>query len=95
MKIVAIVQRGTRRDFIDIYFSIKKFGLKRILAFAEEKYEKLFNKYLALQALVYFVDADKEKEEKRDKLSTDISWDKIKKELIEIVDEFKKHNLPP
>jgi len=93
MKMVAIIQRGTKRDFIDIYFLIKKFGLEKIFTLAQEKYKGSFNRYLALQALTYFIDADKEKEEQRTKTSTSISWDKIKKELTKIVKEFKKYNL--
>ncbi len=93
MKIVAIIQRGTQRDFIDIYFLIRNFGLERIFTLAQEKYKGLFNKYLALQSLTYFIDADKEKEEQRTKTSTGISWDKIKKELIKTVEDFKKRHL--
>jgi len=40
MKILAISQRGLMRDFIDIYFLIKKFGLKKILEFAKKKLKK-------------------------------------------------------
>lgn len=94
MKMVAIIQRGTKRDFIDIYFLIKKFSLEKLFALAQEKYKGSFNRYLALQALTYFIDADKEKEEKRTKTSTGISWDKIKKEITKIVKEFKKYNSP-
>jgi len=93
IKIVAIIQRGTKRDFIDIYFLIRKFGLERIFTLAQEKYKGLFNKYLALQSLTYFIDANKEKEEQRTKTSTGISWDKIKKELIKTVEDFKKRHL--
>lgn len=65
MKIVAITQRGTRTDFSDTCLSVQKFGLKKTPAFPQEKYKKLFNQYLALEALAYFVDAGKEKEKRR------------------------------
>ena len=90
MKIVAIIQRGTKRDFIDIYFLTKRFGLERIFALTQKKYKGLFNKYLALQALTYFTDADKERDEQRAKTLIGISWDEIKKELIKRVEDFKK-----
>jgi len=93
MKIVAIIQRGTKRDFIDIYFLTKRFGLERIFALTQKKYKGLFNKYLALQALTYFTDADKEKDEQRAKTLIGISWDEIKKELIKIVEDFRKRDL--
>lgn len=93
MKIVAIIQRGTKRDFIDIYFLTKRFALERVFTLAQKKYKGLFNKYLALQALTYFTDADKEKDGQRAKTLIGISWDEIKKELIKIVEDFKKCHL--
>lgn len=56
MKIIAVMQRGTKRDFVDIYFLLENFSLKQVLDFAEKKY-KGFNKYLSLQGLLYFKDA--------------------------------------
>lgn len=38
MKILAISQRGKRRDFIDIYFLIQKFGLKKIMELTKKKW---------------------------------------------------------
>jgi predicted nucleotidyltransferase component of viral defense system len=38
MKIIAISQRGKRRDFFDIYFLIREFGVKKIIEFTKEKY---------------------------------------------------------
>jgi len=93
MKMIAIIQRGARRDFVDIYFLIKKFGIEKIFTFAQEKYKKLFNKYSALQALTYFIDADREKEEERTRPSVGPGWDEIKKELVQVVNELKRHNL--
>lgn len=40
MKILSISQRGRRRDFIDMYFLIKEFGLKQIIEFIKEKIKK-------------------------------------------------------
>jgi hypothetical protein len=71
----------------------KRFGLEKIFALTQKKYKGLFNKYLALQALTYFTDADKEREEQRAKTLIGISWDEIKKELIKIVEDFKKCHL--
>ena len=39
MKVAAICSRGTKRDFIDLYFLIKKkFSLEQILRFYDKKY---------------------------------------------------------
>ena len=36
MKILSIVQRATKRDYIDIYFLLKEFGLENLLNFAKK-----------------------------------------------------------
>lgn len=89
MKIIAISQRGKRRDFIDIYFLIKNFGLKKILEFTQEKYS-MFNIYVGLQGLVYFKDADKDLEKDRFRLLKDIDWEELKEYIIKEVNKVKK-----
>jgi len=78
MKLIAIIQRGSKRDFIDFYYLIKRFGLKKILEFTAKKYED-FNFYLALQALVYFDDAEKEELSLRHiTLHKSLEWEEVK-----------------
>ena len=86
MKIIAIIQRGRRRDFIDIYYLIAKFGLKRLLALTERKYPD-FNLYLALQALTYFEDAERENEIRT--IRTRASWKIVKNSVTAEVKRFK------
>lgn len=88
-KVMAIIQRGTKRDFIDICFLIKEFGLKEIFEIANKKYPS-FNKYLALQALTYFKDAEKEKKKRKVTYIKEVNWPKIKDFLIKTVSDFKK-----
>jgi len=88
MKILAISQRGRRRDFIDIYFLIKEFGLKQITEFIKEKYP-MFNVYVGLQGLTYFKDADEDPEKKRYKLFKKVRWSEVKKFIIKEVNRFK------
>jgi len=86
MKILAISQRGKRRDFIDIYFLIQKFGLKKIMELTKEKYS-MFNIYVGLQGLSYFKDADEDLEVDRFRLFEKISWGKIKNYIVKEVNE--------
>jgi len=88
MKIIAISDRGTKRDFIDIYFLLKEFSLKEILDFVKKKYPN-FNIYFGLRGLTYFVDAEK-KQKRKLYLIRFVSWSKIKKFLIEKVKEYQK-----
>jgi predicted nucleotidyltransferase component of viral defense system len=91
MKIEAIIERGTKRDFVDIYYSIKKYGLKEVLGFVKEKYPETFNEYNCLHALRYFEDAEApQKDRKRIYLFENIEWKNIK-EFIS--GEVKKYQL--
>ena len=91
MKMEAIIGRGLKRDFVDIYFAIKTYGIKKILNFYKEKYPKIFNEYNCITALSYFEDAEKKEQgRKRIYIYFGITWSEIKKSIIE---EVKKYQL--
>lgn len=91
MKIEAIIGRGRKRDFVDIYYSIENYGLKAILSFFQEKYPEIYNEWNCLNALIYFKDAElPQKDRKRIYIYSGISWPKIKKYITE---EVKKYQL--
>lgn len=60
MKMATIVDRGTKRDFIDLYFLVKdKYSLEKIFDFYNQKYGKFAeNVYPILKSLNYFEDAE-------------------------------------
>jgi predicted nucleotidyltransferase component of viral defense system len=59
MKMQAIGDRGTKRDFIDLYWLRNMFSLEEVLQFYDEKFGKLEErKYHLFRALRYFEDAD-------------------------------------
>ena len=78
MKILAISQRGKRRDYIDVYYLIQKIGLTTILSLTEQKFKE-FDIYNGLRGLLYFIDADKDQEIKRVEVFDKISWPQVKK----------------
>ncbi|MCM8788101.1 MAG: nucleotidyl transferase AbiEii/AbiGii toxin family protein [Candidatus Omnitrophica bacterium] len=82
MKVIAIIQRGAKRDFIDMYFLIKKLGLENIFKIAKEKYPG-FNEYLALQSLTYFEDAEAESDLRDIKLLKSFDWIEVKKYFLQ------------
>ncbi|MEM7820511.1 MAG: nucleotidyl transferase AbiEii/AbiGii toxin family protein [Candidatus Aenigmatarchaeota archaeon] len=95
MKLLAIADRGTRRDFIDLYFLIREFGLAKLFEFLQEKYPR-YDPYHSFLALTYFVDADQEGEFQRfTLLKTAPEWDKMKKFFIQTAFNFKKQFLKP
>ena len=61
MKIHAIEERGTKRDFIDVYFLSQEFSIDEMLNLYQKKYGVLNEHlYSIIRALSYFEDADRE-----------------------------------
>jgi predicted nucleotidyltransferase component of viral defense system len=77
MKINAIESRGTRRDFIDVYFLSKKYTLEEMLNFYQKKYSVLEDHlYSLLRSLDYFEDADQENQ--MPQMLSPVTWEKVK-----------------
>lgn len=77
MKIHAIEDRGTRRDFVDVYSLSKKYTLEEMLGFYQEKYAVLEDHlYSILRSLDYFEDAEQEKQMPR--MLTNVVWEEVK-----------------
>ncbi len=61
MKLIAISQRGSRRDFVDLFFICQKLPLERLLALLPRKYSGVnYSLNHILRSLVYFADAEVE-----------------------------------
>jgi predicted nucleotidyltransferase component of viral defense system len=58
MKIAAITNRGTRKDFVDIYFLLQRFSLQQILNLYLQKYPDA-TMFPVMQSVAYFADAEK------------------------------------
>jgi len=77
MKIHAIEERGTRRDFVDVYFLSKKYSLEDMLGFYQKKYAVLEDHlYSIFRSLDYFEDA--EREQQMPQMLTIIQWEEVK-----------------
>ncbi|MBT9130963.1 MAG: hypothetical protein DDT42_01165 [candidate division WS2 bacterium] len=87
MKIEAISTRGSKRDFIDLYFALKNgFSLSEALKLFETKYASVkYNMTHIFKSLVYFTDADNEPPPIMIKK---YGWDEIKTYFIK---EVSKH----
>jgi len=61
MKISAVSSRGTKKDFIDLFFICQKtISLKDLLKLFEKKYKSVdYNMIHILKSLIYFEDAEK------------------------------------
>ena len=78
MKITAIEGRGTKKDFVDIYFLLKTYSLNNILDFYAQKYSDS-SSFMAMKSLAYFEDAE---EEPMPYMFVDVSWDEIKRSIL-------------
>lgn len=89
MKIDAISSRGSKKDFIDIYFLLKEFSLKELLNLFDRKYKEIkYNHLHILKSLTYFEEAEKEP---MPIMLKKVSWsDEIKKEIIKKVKDYLK-----
>lgn len=59
MKLNAIAGRGSRKDFIDLYFLMKIYTLREMLSFYNQKYSD-GSEFMVIKSLSYFDDAEKE-----------------------------------
>src|SRR3989344_787687 len=89
MKLIAIGGRPAQRDYIDIFYLLKKFTLEEMFAFGYKKYRN-FNHYLCLRALTYFEDVDDSNKRSIQILDPDFYWQKAKNKIFA---EVKKYQL--
>lgn len=78
MKLAAITGRGTKKDFIDLYFLLKKYSLTEMLGFYTQKYAD-GSTFMVLKSLSYFEDAEKDP---MPFMIKEIAWPKIKDFII-------------
>jgi Nucleotidyl transferase AbiEii toxin, Type IV TA system len=79
MKIDAASSRGSRKDFVDIYFLMEKYSLSELLGFFETKYKDIkYNKLHILKSLVFFGDAETEP---MPAMIEKLSWKEVKKKI--------------
>jgi predicted nucleotidyltransferase component of viral defense system len=78
MKIGAIASRGTKRDFVDLYFICKNtVSLPDIIQLYDKKYENLATTEIhIMKSLVYFNDAEPDE---MPKMLKKIDWEDVKK----------------
>lgn len=88
MKVISLIQRGLKKDFVDLWAIIKQteYSLKDIFSYCKEKYGSAFSESIAIKALTYFQDA--EEEEMPEGIKYKFPWDDIKKDLTTFTREY-------
>ena len=73
MKLAAITSRGTKKDFIDLYFLLEEFSLQEMIDFYGQKYSD-GSVFLVLKSLTYFDDANMEVSPF---MLKDVAWEEV------------------
>ncbi len=84
MKSIAIIQRGKKKDFYDLWYlmGMHRWRLEELMGFCSEKYGVKFSPGVFLKALVFFEDAE------RDKMpDIENSWGEVKDHFVRLVRE--------
>ena len=90
MKLIAISQRGTKKDFFDLYYICKNnnITISEILSMLNIKYnEEKLNYFHIIKSLIYFEDAE---DEILPKTNINYNWEEIKEFYI---NEYKKSKI--
>ena len=86
MKINAIMGRGTRKDFIDLYVLLQHYSLPQIMNFYRQKYPE-FSEYRALLSMTYFDDAEMQD---MPLMFIDTPWESMRTSIIQAVEAYQK-----
>ena len=88
MKLSAITGRGTKKDFIDLYFLLKQITLSRMLQLYLDKYSD-GSLFMVLKSLVYFEDADSDN---MPDMLIPVKWKTVKETVIAAHKEYVRVN---
>jgi predicted nucleotidyltransferase component of viral defense system len=81
MKMNAIAGRGSKKDFIDVYYLLQYFTLEVMIDLYLQKYSN-GSEFLVRKSLTFFDDAE---DEEMPVMLEDISWDRIKERILEVL----------
>lgn len=84
LKLNALKNRGSRKDFVDIHALLDQFSLKEIIAFHDEKYPN-HNAMMILKSLVFFDDA---RNEPMPKMIKQLDWNIVELSLSDAVEKY-------
>ena len=79
MKLWAIARRGTKKDFVDLFFLLQAFSLEQMMEHFQKKMQDV-EPFLIIRSLTYFGDAD---EDFDPEFLRPASWDDIKATILE------------
>lgn len=84
MKLSAITNRGTKKDFIDYYFLLKTYSLKELLDLYVRKFSDA-QLFTAIKSLTYFQDAEADP---MPRMTENLDWENVKKSIVDTVNAY-------
>ena len=85
MKLEAIAGRGSKKDFVDLFFLLQMYTIDEMFTFHSQKYgHELSNQYHHLKSLVYFDDAEMEV---MPVMVKSLKWNDVKKRIVNCTKE--------
>lgn len=84
MKINAIQGRGSRKDFVDMYFLLQYYSLSEIISFYAAKYPE-HSEYRAMLSLTYFEDAETQP---MPYMLQSVTWPEMKSFILQSVEDY-------
>lgn len=89
MKIKAIINRGTRKDFIDLAFLLERYRLNEIITAYKTKYN-INSDSQVIQYLVDFHEAELEGERSITMINYNSNWEDIKRSIKDHLEKYLK-----
>ena len=86
MKVNAVIGRGTKKDFIDIFYLLKYFSFSELMRLYLQKYPD-GSEYRALLSMAYFGDAD---DQPMPYMFEEVKWEFIKQRIKLEVETYNK-----
>ena len=84
-KIITISMRGSKKDFVDLYFILQHFSLEELFEKVDEKYQNVqYNRAHLAKSLVYFEDAEAQP---MPRMLENVEWEHIKATITQAVKE--------
>ncbi len=84
MKLSAVANRGSKKDFYDVYYLLQEYSLKEMISLFEKKFS-CYNNFHVIKSLTYFEDAEKDINPKVLKKCT---WEEVKQFIQSKVREY-------
>lgn len=89
MKVNAVMGRGTKKDFVDVYYLLRHYSFEEMMQFYLQKYTD-GSEYRALLSMSYFKDADPQP---MPYMFQHVDWDVVKDEIKSQVDLYNHRHL--